>query len=62
MDRLLASIAETGSMLSIGRTTIYHLIGENKLEAVKIGRRTLIRVASIRRLAGEGSVTARGPL
>ena len=54
MDRLLVSVAEAGHMLSLGRTTIYRLIGEKKLEVVKIGRRTLIRIDSIRHLAGKG--------
>lgn len=53
MDQLLASIAEAGKMLSLGRTTIYRLIEEKELEVVRIGRRTLIRTDSIRRLAGE---------
>jgi excisionase family DNA binding protein len=53
MDHMLASIPEAGKMLSVGRSTLYRLIGEGKLEAVKIGRRTLIRVASIRALAGD---------
>jgi excisionase family DNA binding protein len=52
-DRLPASISEAGKMLSLGRTTIYRLIWDGKLDAVKIRRRTLIRTASIRRLAGE---------
>ena len=53
MDRLLASVAEAGNMSSRGRTTIYRLIGEKGLKAVKIGRRTLIRIDSTRRLAAE---------
>ena len=55
MDPLLASVAETGRILSLGRTTIYHLIREEKLDVVKIGRRTLIRIDSIQRLAREGA-------
>lgn len=62
MDQLLASVAETGRILSLGRTTIYHLIREEKLDAVKIGRRTLIRIDSIQRLASEGTLDASIPL
>jgi excisionase family DNA binding protein len=54
MDRILVSVAEAGNMLSLGRTTIYQLISEKKIATVKIGRRRLIRIDSIRRLAGEG--------
>lgn len=53
MNPILTSIADAGQMLSIGRCTIYRLISEGKLETVKIGRRNLITLASIRRLAGE---------
>lgn len=53
MDNVLTSIPEAGKMLSVGRSTLYRLIAEGKLETVKIGRRTLIRITSIRSLAGE---------
>jgi len=53
METILASIPEAQRALSIGRSTTYRLIEDGKLETVKIGRRTLIRVASIRALAGE---------
>jgi excisionase family DNA binding protein len=52
MDNVLVSIADAGRMLSVGRSTLYRLIGEGRLETVKIGRRTLVRTASIRALAG----------
>jgi excisionase family DNA binding protein len=32
---------------NIGRTTIYHLIAKGKLDAMKLGSRTLITAASI---------------
>lgn len=50
VDRLMVSIAETCEMLSLGRTTIYKLIGEGRLEVVKVGSRTLVRLSSIREL------------
>lgn len=53
MNAMLASIPDAQRALGIGRSTAYRLIEEGKLETVKIGRRTLIRVASIRALAGE---------
>lgn len=55
MERLAYSINETARALSLGRTSVYALISEGRLETFKLGRRTLIRAESIRRLvAGEG--------
>ena len=53
MKTYLASIPEAQRALGIGRSTAYNLISEGKLETVKIGRRTLIKMSSIRLLAGE---------
>jgi excisionase family DNA binding protein len=53
MDRLMVSVAEACEMLSLGRTTIYKLIGDGRLIVVKVGRRTLIRVSSIRELVAD---------
>ncbi len=53
MEPYLASITDAQSALGIGRTTAYRLINAGKLEKVKIGRRTLIKIASIKALAGE---------
>ena len=53
MNAILASIPDAQRALGIGRSTAYRLIDDGKLETVKIGRRTLIRISSIRALAGE---------
>jgi excisionase family DNA binding protein len=50
MPPLAASINETAKALSLGRTTIYALIREGRLETIKLGRRTLVKTESIRRL------------
>ena len=50
MERLAYSINETARALSLGRTSIYALIGEGKLETLKLGRRTLVKAESVRRL------------
>ncbi len=55
MDKLAYSITETAKALSLGRTSIYALIAEGRLEAFKLGTRTLIKAESIRRLVdGQG--------
>lgn len=51
MEPLLTTVNDAAQALSLGRTTIYVLINAGELETVKIGRRTLVTIASIRRLA-----------
>ena len=50
MERLAYSINETAKALSLGRTSIYAMIADGRLDAFKLGPRTLIRAESIRRL------------
>ena len=50
MERLAYSINETARTLSLGRTSIYAMIADGRLDAFKLGRRTLIRAESIKRL------------
>ena len=50
MEPLATSVAQAAAALGLGRTSIYALIREGRLEAIKLGRRTLIKVESIHRL------------
>lgn len=50
MDRFAYSINETARTLSLGRTSVYSMIAEARLETFKLGRRTLVKAESIRRL------------
>lgn len=52
MEPLALSINDTAKTLSLGRTSIYALIRQGRLETIKLGRRTLIKSASVRRLLG----------
>ena len=55
MEQLAYSINDTAKALSLGRTSVYALIGDGRLEAFKLGRRTLVKAESIRRLInGQG--------
>ncbi|MDQ2762407.1 MAG: helix-turn-helix domain-containing protein [Pseudomonadota bacterium] len=50
MEPIAASINDTAKALSLGRTSIYALIRDGRLDTVKLGRRTLVKVDSVRRL------------
>lgn len=50
MEPVTISISGAAKALGLGRTTIYSLIAEGRLETVKLGKRHLVKTASIRRL------------
>ncbi len=53
MEPLAISINETAKTLGLGRTSIYQMIKDGRLEAFKLGRRTLVKTESIRRLVND---------
>ena len=53
MEILLISINEAARTLNLGRTSIYALIGEGKLDSRKMGRRRLVTTESVKRLVNE---------
>ncbi|NIA72442.1 helix-turn-helix domain-containing protein [Pelagibius litoralis] len=54
-DRLTLSVKETARVLGIGQTSVWRIIGTGSLETIKIGGRTLVTMASIRRVAEQGA-------
>jgi excisionase family DNA binding protein len=52
VEAILCSQAEAGKMLAIGKTKLGELIARGELESVRIGARRLVRISSVRRLAG----------
>lgn len=50
MSISLCSIKNAASEIGVGRTFTYKLIKDGELEIVKLGRRTLVKVDSIRAL------------
>lgn len=55
IEPLAYSVREACRASSLGRTRLYQLINEGRLEALKVGKRTLIPAASLRALvAGQG--------
>lgn len=51
MDAIFVSIADAAKTLSVGRTKFYELIDEGRVETVRLGRRRLVKVVSLRKLA-----------
>jgi excisionase family DNA binding protein len=51
MELLAISINDTAKALGIGRSSVYSLLKSGRLDAIKIGRRTLLTTESIKRLA-----------
>lgn len=47
-ERLTVRVPEAAEMLSIGRSTLYQLIGSGDIATIKAGRATLVSVESIR--------------
>lgn len=59
MDTLLCSIPDAARALGVGRSKLYELIGEGRLETISIGRRRLVRTNSIRAFAlGDAEIAA----
>jgi excisionase family DNA binding protein len=50
MEPLAVSINDTAKALGLGRTSIYAMIADGRLEAFKLGRRRLVKAESILRL------------
>jgi excisionase family DNA binding protein len=51
MEPVLCSIPDAAKALGLGRSKLYELIAERRLETVTIGRRRLVRVDSVKALA-----------
>jgi excisionase family DNA binding protein len=55
MELLAVSINDTAKALGLGRTSIYAMIADGKLESFKLGRRTHVKAEKIRRrVAAQG--------
>lgn len=48
------SVTEAMRVSSLGRTKLYELINKGALETIKIGRRTLVKAASLHKLVEHG--------
>jgi excisionase family DNA binding protein len=48
LDRITVRVPDAVKMLGLGRSKIYQFIGSGEIKVIKIGRATLIEVASLR--------------
>lgn len=55
MQQLSVSISDAAKALGVGRTLVYEMIADGRLEAFKLGRRRLVKIGSIRRLVAAQS-------
>jgi excisionase family DNA binding protein len=53
MDVLAVSVNEAARILGIGRTSLYAMIRDGRIDVLKLGRRTLVKTASLRRIIDE---------
>jgi excisionase family DNA binding protein len=53
MGAMTISIADTIRTTSLSESTIYRLIREGQLDSIKIGKRRLVKIASLQRLIGD---------
>jgi excisionase family DNA binding protein len=57
---LLCGVQDAARQLGLGKSTVWSLIAQGQLEAVRIGRRTLIKHSSMCRLAERGTQSSGG--
>jgi excisionase family DNA binding protein len=50
MEPIATTIKDTAKALGVGKTSVYLLIRQGRLEKIKLGRRSLVTITSIRRL------------
>jgi excisionase family DNA binding protein len=52
---IAVSVTQTAAELSLGRTKVYELISDGTLKTLKVGRRTLVTMASILALVSQAA-------
>ncbi len=55
MDPLLVSVKEACRVLSCGSTLVFEMLGDGRLDRVRIGRKTCVTMISINRLIARGA-------
>jgi len=52
-SKLLVTVAEVATMLSIGRTAAWELVRKHKIRSVKIGRTRRVPLVAVREYVGQ---------
>ncbi|MEM9893770.1 MAG: helix-turn-helix domain-containing protein [Actinomycetota bacterium] len=47
VDKRLCTVEEAAAALSLGRTSVFHLISEGRIRTVKVGARRLVPTSSL---------------
>jgi excisionase family DNA binding protein len=55
MEPITVTVDGAKKALGLGHTKIYELIGAGTLQTIKVGRRTLVKTASIRALVDQAA-------
>lgn len=55
MQALSTTVRGAAGLIGIGRTKVYDLINEGKLDSVKVGGRRLVKIESIRALVDQAA-------
>jgi len=61
MEKLTCTVKEALAALSLGRSKFYELVGAGEIDTIKVGTRTLVKVASLLRVVEGGSLSTNGP-
>ena len=51
-DPICVRVNDAAHMIGIGRTKLYELLGDGKVQAIKLGTRTLVLTESVERFLG----------
>jgi excisionase family DNA binding protein len=58
MEPITVTVNDAAKALGIGRVTLYKHIKSGTIETIVLGGRRLVKVASLRRLAGDERIAA----
>jgi len=61
MEKLTCTVKEALAALSLGRSKFYELVGAGEIDTIKVGTRTLVKVASLLRIVEGESLSTNGP-